>query len=101
MSDFKMGFLCGSLLFCVVGELCKGNPVCPFILFFCDKDAEVLLEIMVHLFHLGISMRVISGREFGDNSKVFAEIFHYLRGKLGSAIGDNSARKAMIFPYMK
>ena len=42
-----------------------------------------------------------TGREFGDNSKVFAEIFQHLRGKLGSTIRNNSVRKAMIFPYME
>ena len=85
----------------VIGELCKGDPVCPLILLFCGKDAEVLLEIMVHLFCLAISLWVMSGREFGGNSEMFAEVFHHLRGKLGSTVGDNSARKAVIFPYME
>ena len=79
----------------------QGQSSLSIHLFFCSKDAEVLLEIMVYSFCLIISLRVMSGREFGDNSKVFAEIFHYLRGKLGSTIGDNSARKTVIFPYME
>jgi hypothetical protein len=42
----------------VVGKFCNGEPLYPVILVMVDKDVEVLLNLLVDLFHLSVCLRV-------------------------------------------
>ena len=52
--------LCGRVDVVVVLELCRGEEFQPVILPLIDKQPKVLLQLLVHLFCLSISLRVLS-----------------------------------------
>jgi hypothetical protein len=44
----------------VVLEFCKWKKFCPIVLPFTHKNPEVLFKFLVDMFHLSVSLRVIS-----------------------------------------
>ena len=46
----------------IVGEFCKGNLLDPVYLVSCDKESQILLDLLVDPFSLAISLRIVGCR---------------------------------------
>ena len=76
----------------VVLELCKGEEIGPIVLSLVDEELEVLFKLLIYLFSLTISLRVVrrssSQLDFEQSVKFLSELSH----ELGSPIGHDSTR---------
>ena len=65
----KQSDTCGRMLGVIVGELCEREQMLPVILLVVDEDPKVLLEELVHPFHLSVSFRMIHCGEVSLDAK--------------------------------
>ena len=81
----------------VVLEFCKQEQVIPVILPLICEEAEMLLKLLVDLFHLAISLQVVHCGSCQFYSKDPVEFFSELCYELGASVWHHFLRKSVVF----
>ena len=70
----------------IILELHEREEVIPVILPLINKEAEELLQFLIHSFHLSISLGVVRGSSCQLNSKKSVQVLCKLHYKLGASV---------------
>src|SRR3981189_653253 len=67
--DHKWRKFCGTVNSIVMGEFGDGKPLNPVILTMVNKDMKILFKFLINTFCLTISLRMVSCRRSGLDTK--------------------------------
>ena len=70
----------------VILEFCEGEKVVPVILSLVDEELEVLLKLLINLFCLCVTLRVVCGGGSQLDSEESVKFLHEIHHKLGASI---------------
>ncbi len=82
IQNHEQAFACGAVDPVVMRELCERQPIGPIVLSVVNKDAEVLLDLLVNSFGLAICLRMPGGRCVGHDVEQSVELLHELGDEL-------------------
>jgi hypothetical protein len=85
----------------VESKLSDGQVRCPVVLPFITKQAKVLFNFLVLVFHFAVTLRMVGSSEADLNTKALIESSYETSSELWAATGEDLLWNSMKMEYVR